>query len=83
MSDVWHNNLDSVYNRPPKMIGEAIECYIEEAVHHEDGALEELKHKIEAQTKVLSAMCTVLDPVQKAQVARILGFKPGSNGGGN
>jgi hypothetical protein len=72
----WHNNFDSIYHRPAKPLGAAIEQFVEEAVSYESGELETMSQKIEAQTKVLAAIATALNSRDQAVVAKLLGLKP-------
>lgn len=67
----WHNNLDSVYNRPAKSIGVAIEVLISDS-DSSSGVVEDHTLQLKAIGEILNAMATVLTVTQQGDLARML-----------
>lgn len=78
---LWHNNFDSIYNRPPKPLGDALLQYIADSCSSDPGSrvIEDLRSELNATGEVIKAIATVLTPAQQATVAQLLRLKPGSN----
>lgn len=83
--NVWHNNFDSIYNRPPKPIGEAVIQYIDDSTDNAPGSriIEDLQAELRATKAVLAAICSALGPVEEGRIAAALRLKPGSQGDAN
>jgi hypothetical protein len=78
----WINQFDHVYQQRPKSLADAAERFVEEAACSRD-QIDELRQRSDTQMKILRAILNTLDEANGARVAKELGFKPASNGGGN
>lgn len=74
----WHCNLDSIYRRPPKTIGEAIEQEISDATGNDPGTgiIEDLRREHDRLVQIVKVFADiVLTDEQEMMLGKALGFK--------
>lgn len=75
---MWHCNFDSIYSRPPKTIGEAIEQDIADAAGNEPGSrvIEDLRAEHDRLVQIIKVFADiVLTDEQEMALGKALRFK--------